>query len=204
MRPMAPKAGSWIFLHSPTLAREYGKIMGYFIGPQFRLVIVNDFEVAKQMANDENFSHRPAHFVVKHMRGNGRETGVIATSGEAWRRNRRFSLTTLKEFGLGKSVMETAIQEEALEAIERMKQDVGVGQDVLIDQNFNIPIFNIIWRIATNNRYSVSFFDILGSLYDFKIHSIQHDDPFISNQIKDLSQVFINAPTIAFMPWARC
>ena len=94
--------------------------MGYFIGPQFRLetvsykafgfkfnvqgksmmprrlVIVNDFEVAKQMANDENFSHRPAHFVVKHMRGNGRETGVIATSGEAWRRNRRFSLTTLK------------------------------------------------------------------------------------------------------------
>ena len=94
--------------------------MGYFIGPQFRLetvsynafgfifnvqgksmmprrlVIVNDFEVAKQMANDENFSHRPAHFVVKHMRGNGRETGVIATSGEAWRRNRRFSLSTLK------------------------------------------------------------------------------------------------------------
>ena len=100
--------------------------------------------------------------------------------------------------------METAIQEEALEAIEGMKQDVGVGQDVLINQNFNIPIFNIIWRIATNNRYSVSFFDILGSLYDFKIHSIQHDDPFISNQIKDLSQVFINAPTIAFMPWARC
>ena len=41
-------------------------------------------------------------------------------------------------------------------------------------------------------------------MHDFKIHSIQHEDPFISNQIKDLSQVFINAPTIAFMPWARC
>ena len=51
--------------------------------------------------------------------------------------------------------METAIQEEAIEAIERMKQ--RAEQDVLIDQNFNIPIFNIIWRIATNNRYSVSF-----------------------------------------------
>ena len=49
--------------------------------------------------------------------------------------------------------MSTAIQEEAVEAIDRMKQ--LSGQDVLVDQNFNIPIFNIIWRIATNNRYSV-------------------------------------------------
>ena len=57
------------------------------------------------------------------------------------------------EFGLGKSVMGTAIQEEAVEAIDRMKQ--LAGQDVLIDQNFNIPIFNIIWRIVTNKRYSV-------------------------------------------------
>ena len=57
------------------------------------------------------------------------------------------------EFGFGKSVMGTIIQEEAVEAIDRMKQ--LPGQDVLIDQNFSIPIFNIIWRIATNNRYSV-------------------------------------------------
>ena len=52
--------------------------------------------------------------------------------------------------------MATAIQEEAMEAIERMKQ--RAEQEVLIDQNFNIPIFNIIWRLATNNRYSVSSF----------------------------------------------
>ena len=82
--------------------------------------------------------------------------------------------------------METAIQEEALEAIERMKQDVGVGQDVLIDQNFNIPIFNIIWRIATNNRYSVSFFDILGSLYDFKIHSLMFFGATVLRKVQDI------------------
>ena len=57
---------------------------------------MNDFEVAKQMANEENFSYRPANFVGKHMRGNGREIGVIGTSGDIWRRNRRFSLSTLK------------------------------------------------------------------------------------------------------------
>ena len=100
--------------------------MGYFLGPQFRcekvidsywgkmsykhmtnlfiillfllyrMVIVNDFELAKQMANTENFSYRPANYLQKHMRGNGRAIGVISTSGDIWRRNRRFSLTTLK------------------------------------------------------------------------------------------------------------
>ena len=50
--------------------------------------------------------------------------------------------------------MVCAIEEEALEAIERLRQ--GCERDLLIDQNFNIPIFNILWRIATNRRYSVS------------------------------------------------
>ena len=50
--------------------------------------------------------------------------------------------------------MATAIEEEALEAIDRLKQ--LDGKDILIDQNFNIPIFNVLWRIVTNNRYSVS------------------------------------------------
>ena len=50
--------------------------------------------------------------------------------------------------------MVCAIEEEALEAMERLRQ--CCEKDLLIDQNFNIPIFNILWRIATNRRYSVS------------------------------------------------
>ena len=52
--------------------------------------------------------------------------------------------------------MMVAIEEEAQEAIERLKQ--YCDRDLLINQNFNIPIFNILWRIATNRRYSVSAF----------------------------------------------
>ena len=54
--------------------------------------------------------------------------------------------------------MDHAIEEEALEAMESLKK-YG-GQDIKIDQNFNIYIFNILWRIATNTRYSVSVLDI--------------------------------------------
>jgi len=58
------------------------------------------------------------------------------------------------------------------------------GKDVLIDQNFNVPIFNVLWRIATNNRYS-------------------HDDPFIGNQVKELSQFFLNSPKVSYLPFMR-
>ena len=50
------------------------------------------------------------------------------------------------------------IEEEALEAMESFKK--YDGQDVKIDQNFNIYIFNILWRIATNTRYNVSIKEI--------------------------------------------
>ena len=62
------------------------------------------------------------------------------------------------EFGLGKSVMAHNIEEEALEAMESLKK--YDGQDIKIDQNFNIHRFNILWRIATNSRYSVSIIEM--------------------------------------------
>ena len=71
--------------------------MGLFYGPKVKIVMVNDFETAKQMANDENFCYRKVNFTATHLRGNGKKhIGVVNTSGEQWRRNRRFSLTTLK------------------------------------------------------------------------------------------------------------
>ena len=44
--------------------------MGYFVGPIRKIAIVNDFETAKQMANDENFSQRKLNYVSMYVRGN--------------------------------------------------------------------------------------------------------------------------------------
>ena len=67
------------------------------------------------------------------------------------------------------------IEEEALEAIESLKKQSG--QDIKIEQNFNIYIFNILWRIATNTRYNVSIremkkIDRINSLGTFNIFSM--------------------------------
>ena len=62
------------------------------------------------------------------------------------------------------------IEEEALEAMESLKK--YDGQDIKIDQNFNIYIFNILWRIATNTRYSVSIIEMKNEYQNWLIWKI--------------------------------
>ncbi len=106
---------------------------------------------------------------------------------------------------MGKNVMLTAIHEEAMEVIERMKQHDG--SELLINQNFNIAIFNILWRIAVNQRFPVSILLRRNIKHDgvasYILQHAQHDDPFINKQIKELQELFLISPRIAFFPWMR-
>lgn len=52
-------------------------------------------------------------------------SGILFTNGDQWREMRRFALGTLKDFGMGKRVMEEKIIEECQYLIEEFKQHEG-------------------------------------------------------------------------------
>ncbi len=94
---------------------------------------------------------------MKEVRGNltGRE-GIIFNEGLKWQEQRRFMLTTLRDFGFGKSSMEDVIAEE----VEHFKsyldeQRAAAASDGLISvQNFfNIGILNVLWRLVAGRRF---------------------------------------------------
>ena len=77
--------------------------------------------------------------------------GIIHTEGEHWSTQRRFSLKTLKDFGFGRKSIEESIHFEVDEMVDSTFSQTG---DILLRNDFNIPIINILWQIVANKRMS--------------------------------------------------
>ena len=126
-------------------------------GPK-KLFIINDFDLAKDLFNKEEFSGRsPQPFSLAHKFFNGKPQGIVNTEGKQWEAQRRFGLKTLKNFGYGKQSLEETINIEVTEVIERFLSEDG---DFLMSGDFEVPIINILWQLVASTR--ITFDDTEG------------------------------------------
>uniref|UniRef100_A0A0D9R1I3 unspecific monooxygenase n=1 Tax=Chlorocebus sabaeus TaxID=60711 RepID=A0A0D9R1I3_CHLSB len=108
---------------SQQLSKVYGPVFTLYFGLE-RMVVLHGYEAVKEALIDlgEEFSGR-GHFPLADRANRG--FGIIFSNGKRWKEIRRFSLMTLRNFGMGKRSIEDRVQEEARCLVEELRKTKG-------------------------------------------------------------------------------
>ncbi|XP_050816173.1 cytochrome P450 2C18-like isoform X2 [Gopherus flavomarginatus] len=132
------------------LREKYGPIFTIYLGSE-RVVVLYGQKAVKEALIDQGdeFSDR-GHMPVFERLSN--KKGTAMGSGEPWKQLRRFTLTTLRDFGMGKKSTEERILEEAHFLVERLKNTHGRPFDPTLFLNHATS--NVICSIVFGDRFN--------------------------------------------------
>ncbi|XP_036032890.1 cytochrome P450 2A3 isoform X3 [Onychomys torridus] len=131
------------------ISERYGPVFTIHLGPR-RIVVLCGQEAVKEALVDqaEEFSGRGEQATFDWL---FKGYGVAFSSGERAKQLRRFSIATLRDFGVGKRGIEERIQEEAGFLLESFRKTNGA----LIDPTFYLSrtVSNVISSIVFGDRF---------------------------------------------------
>ncbi|XP_036035286.1 cytochrome P450 2J3-like [Onychomys torridus] len=129
--------------------KKYGNLISLDFG-NIPSVVITGMPLIKEVLThmEHNFLKRPMMPLRERVFNN---TGLLMSSGQTWKEQRRFALMTLKNFGLGKKSLEQRIKEEALHLVDA----IGEEEAQPFDPNFKITngVSNIICSITFGKRF---------------------------------------------------
>ncbi|XP_067912643.1 cytochrome P450 2K6-like [Heterodontus francisci] len=131
------------------LSEKYGTVFSIKLGPT-NVVVLTGYETVKDalVNHPDEFGER-AHVPIFETVTKG--YGIIFGHGESWKQMRRFTLTTLRNFGMGKKTIEDKIIEETDFLIKEF--DSYKGQPFNPTIKLNSAVANIICSIVFGDRF---------------------------------------------------
>ncbi|XP_030303873.1 cytochrome P450 2K6 isoform X1 [Calypte anna] len=131
------------------LSKTHGSVFSIQMGLR-KTVVLSGYETVKEaLVNQADaFAGRPKLPVFEEV---SKGKGVIFSAGENWKVMRRFTLTTLRDFGMGKKAVEDRVVEEygcLADTIESHK-----GKPIEMTLMVNAAVANVIVSILLGKRY---------------------------------------------------
>ncbi|KAK2533735.1 cytochrome P450 2K4 [Columba guinea] len=131
------------------LSKRYGSVFTVHFGPR-RAVVLAGYETIKDalLNHAEEFGERAEIPIFRQMtQGNG----IAFSHGERWKTMRRFTLSTLRDFGMGKRTIEIRILEEVNSLIKYFESYHGKPFDTKMI--LNNAVSNVICSILFGERF---------------------------------------------------
>eukprot|EP00092_Neocalanus_flemingeri_P024062 GFUD01026100.1.p1 GENE.GFUD01026100.1~~GFUD01026100.1.p1 ORF type:complete len:533 (+),score=117.47 GFUD01026100.1:101-1699(+) len=156
------------------LTKKYGPIVGYISGGRPK-VIIGDADIIRELYSMEAVSNRPHQGMRGAFRYGGRigpVRGLLFSSGEEWKEQRRFVMRSLGEFGFGRKSMDSLISDEAINLRNFLETQCDITFD--LNLNMNTAIVNSLWTIT------------VGEPLDF-------NDPIVKNTVAKIDKAIKNA-----------
>nr|XP_048284615.1 cytochrome P450 2B2-like isoform X3 [Myodes glareolus] len=131
------------------LREKYGDVFTVHLGPRPVVMLCGTEAIREALVDQaEAFSDRGTIALFEPI---VQTYGVVFASGERWKTLRRFSLATMKNFGMGKQSVEEQIQEEARRLVEELRKSQGAPLDPTF--LFQCITANIICSIVFGERF---------------------------------------------------
>ncbi|XP_050754513.1 cytochrome P450 2C20-like isoform X2 [Gymnogyps californianus] len=131
------------------LSEEYGPVFTVHLGSD-PVVVLHGHDVVKEALVDraDEFAAR-GYMPIGDRANNG--LGITFSNNEEWLQVRRFALSTLRNFGMGKRSIEERIQEETEYLLEEINKTKGTPFDPTF--MLSCAVSNIICSIVFGKRY---------------------------------------------------
>ncbi|XP_048074794.1 cytochrome P450 2C41-like [Ursus arctos] len=142
------------------LSKAYGPVFTLYFGMK-PSVVLHGYEAVKEALIDlgEDFSAR-GNFPLGERANRGH--GIIFASGNTWKEMRRFSLMTLRNLGMGKSDLESRVQEEASHLVEELRKTNALPCDPTFV--LGCASCNVICSVIFQTRFDYTDQALLGIL----------------------------------------
>ncbi|XP_020363305.1 cytochrome P450 2M1-like [Oncorhynchus kisutch] len=131
------------------LSKKYGSVFTVWLGPK-PVVVVSGYQAIKEALVDqgEEFNGRANPAITMKLFN---EHGVGSSNGQRWKTLRNFSLTSLKNLGIGCRSLEERVQEEAKSLVKAFSEygDSTVNPKELLFHT----IINLFWSIVLGRRF---------------------------------------------------
>ncbi|XP_035851083.1 cytochrome P450 2K1-like [Sander lucioperca] len=131
------------------LSKKYGSVFTVYLGPK-KVVVLTGYKTVKEalVNHAEEFGERdPLPIMHEYEKGHG----ILWSNGDSWKEMRRFALTNLRDFGMGRKASEDKIIEECNNLIGVLKKFKGEAFDTTLPIKY--AVCNNICSIVYGSRF---------------------------------------------------